>query len=97
MAITRRTKKPSEVRRYSMDFSAYEELANDGDTLTGSPTVTSTPSGLTTASPSVSGNFARFTASSGTLGEVYEVSVVVNTTAGFTLQGYGEILIAKDS
>ena len=90
-----------ESRIRAMDFSHYPEIADNGETLTGTPTVTVTPSGvLTVGATSIVGSQVRFRVSggallSGTTERVFRFEVLVNTSASNILEGDG-ILILTD-
>lgn len=82
-------KHPNEVIRVSADFT--RRLAN-GDTLTGSPTVTRLVGDMTIGAGSLSGALVTFTASAGTDGTTTTVQVNCGTTNGETLVGMIAIL-----
>ena len=84
-------KQPGETRQFSMDFSSL--LATD-ETIS-SPSVTSTPSGLTIGSASVSGSKILFDISAGTHPVKYRLEVTVTSSGGATLVGDG-ILRVQD-
>lgn len=92
------TKTPGEVRNVRLGL---KDLLDSGELLTGTPTITVSPSGLTTASPLVNvgtitiddvsysaGQAITFTISGGTAGTVYELLVSCDTDASQTLQRY---------
>lgn len=85
------TKTVNEVRNAAVSFAA---TLDDSELLTGTPTVTATPSGLTFASPKVNtaaievegqsvaiGKAAQFSVSGGEHGKTYVIRVSVGTTA----------------
>jgi len=86
------TKKSAEVRNVAVDFSG---ALDDGETLTGEPTISVSPSGeVTTDNAAVSttprvilgasvptGSAVLFRASAGTAGKKYTITVTVGTTA----------------
>ena len=82
-------KHPSEVIRVSLDFAL--RLAN-GDTLTGSPTVTKLAGDMTVGAGSLSGALVTFTVSAGTEGTITTVQASCGTTNGETLVGNVGIL-----
>ena len=81
-----------EVRTYDFDFSLLPEIAG-GDTLTGTPTLTATPTGLSFSAITIfsANQKVKFTISGGTAGQLYVVRCQVNTAAGETLIGEGEL------
>lgn len=91
-------KTPSEVRNVRVGF---KDMLDTGELLTGTPTLSVSPAGLTTASPAVNGTTltlddesyvagqaVTFVISSGTAGVVYEISITVSTDATQTFQRY---------
>ena len=76
-------KQPSESRLYDIDFAP---LLATGDTLTGTPTVTTAQSGLTIAAPSLSTPKVQVRLSSGTDGTLYKLTVKSSTANGDTLE-----------
>ena len=84
-------KQPGETRQFSMDFS---NLLATSETIA-SPTVTSSPSGLTIGSASVSGSKVQFNISGGTHAVRYRLEVTVASSGGATLVGDG-VLRVKD-
>jgi hypothetical protein len=84
------TKKAGEVETFAFEFKQRAELVA-GDTLTGTPTVSATPSGLTLGSPFLSGSQVRVTISGGTSGTQYLVTCTVVTAGGSTLQSVGPL------
>lgn len=86
----------AESRQYDFDFTNQVEIAA-GQTLTGTPTVTSSPSGLTLTGPVLdsTNKKAQVTISGGTVNETYEVTCTVGTSGGATLVACGELLIIE--
>ena len=82
-------KNSNESRLYDVNFSA--RLAT-GETLS-SPTVSSSPTGLTVGSPVVSNGIVQFRLSGGTAGTTYTISVVVSTSNGNTLSACVKLLV----
>lgn len=93
-------KQEAESRLCAMDFTKYPEIADNAETLTGTPTVTAAlVSGtVTTAptigSPTISGSQVRFRISAGVRAAgvqeaVYRYEVRVETSGGNTLEGDG--------
>jgi hypothetical protein len=80
-------KQPLEVLNLEMDFT---NLLDTGETIS-SPTVTTTPTGLTISSVAVDSTSKKveMVASGGTDGVTYRVDVVVTTNASQTLEGDG--------
>lgn len=90
-------KRSPEVRTYTMDFSRLPELVN-GDTIDTITSLTPTEESLPDASVDLtltdqtvagSGQTVTFTASGGTSGLIYKITVVVVTVGGATLCGVG--------
>src|SRR5438552_17782809 len=86
MATEPLVKRPLEERLYRVNFAPQPELRDNGETLSGVPAVSSTPAGLTIASPLISGTYVTFTASGGTDETDYVIRIVVNTSGGATLE-----------
>lgn len=81
---TKLAKKFTASRSYFADFSQYAEL-REGDALTGAPTVTTSPTGLTLSGAVVAGGGVMFRAQGGTAGVEYTISISCATTSGNTL------------
>lgn len=82
----RLVKAPAEVRDFSVDFQAYEEIDEEGQTLTGTPTVgPSSPVGLTIGTPAISGTKVVAQISGGAAGVSYGVRFTVSTSGSKTL------------
>lgn len=94
MPIIAHTKKKyaAESRLYAMDFARVQEI-QDGETLTGTPTVVEqTGDGaLTIGAPSISGSLVQFRVSAGTADTRYTLRCTVLTSGGSTLVGEGEL------
>lgn len=85
-----------ESRLYDLDFTDQKEIVA-GETLTGTPTVTAAPSGLTISSPPVIGGAnkkVQVRISGGTANTTYSVLCTVTTTGGNTLQGCGTLYVS---
>ena len=89
------TKLVGESRLYDLDFTDQKEIAA-GETLTGTPTVTATPSGLTVGVPVLGGanKKVQVQISGGTANTAYLVLCTVGTNGGNTLQGCGTLYVA---
>lgn len=102
------TKKASEVRNAAVDFSGK---LDSGESLTGTPTVTATPSGLTFANVAVStgtltingssvaaGKAVQFKVTGGTSYLMYDVSVScgTNSTPAQTLYACLQLMVEPD-
>lgn len=98
-------KSPNETRLVGVSFSG---CLDSGETLTGTPTVTGSPSGLTLASKQVSSTAltidgvsvpsaeaVTFTVAAGTAGTKYTITIVVGTTAGQTLERFVILQVAS--
>lgn len=85
-------KQPAESRLYSIDFA---NLLGTGESLSGTPTVTASPTGLTIGTPAISGTTVQVRISSGSDGVPYKLECVVATSDGNTLEG-DAILIVMD-
>lgn len=103
MIIETRAKSASEVRTCAMRMTP--ELAT-GETISGTPTITSSPSGLTFGSIAATGSQMRidgvltptgqgvtFTVSGGTSGQTYTITVSCSTSASQTVEGVGYLEI----
>ena len=86
-------KAPTEIRTYAFDFSEVSEILA-GQTLTGTPTVSGSPSGLTFGSPSISGSKVNVAISAGSDGTTYEITMTVTTSGSATLVGCGRLKVA---
>lgn len=71
-------KDPSDTDGFAVDLTTWL----GGDTLSGTPTVTVSPSGITINSVMVSGNTITAWMSGGTSGQTYTVTYHVATAAG---------------
>lgn len=92
--MTTLVKQTSESRMYKMDFR--RSLAS-GDSIASVSSVVSTPATVTIGSSFVSGgNVVEFRVSGGVSGESYNISVVVVTVGGDTIEGDG-LLIVEDT
>lgn len=97
MARTQKLEKfAAESRKYDFDFTNQAEIVA-GQTLTGTPTVSSSPSGLTLGTAVLDGTSKKVqvTISGGTVNQMYEVTALVNTSGGAILEGCGKLLIIE--
>lgn len=97
-------KRSAESRVYLFDFSALPEFGN-GDTLTGSPTVTATPAGLTLGSVTITNSppaplgtgtansCTQLRVSGGVNGTTYQMVSTASTTLGNTLVCLGVLQV----
>jgi hypothetical protein len=76
-------KDPDELKSYAIDFA--NKLAS-GDSLTGTPVVTVSPSGPTLGSASISGTTVVFTVEGGTEDTMYVITANVDTAASNELE-----------
>lgn len=83
-----------ESRLYDFDFTDQAEIEG-GETLTGTPTVTATPAGLTLGSPVIGGASKKVQVriSAGTANTTYSLTCTVATSGGNTLQGCGVLKV----
>lgn len=93
------TKQPAESRVYQFDFADYPEIAENSETLTGTPTVTASPSGLTIGAPTISGTKVRFRVSAGTIAsegidQYYLFECAVATSGSNTLEQDGVLILS---
>lgn len=65
-------KHPSDSVRVEFEFATYRLITGQG--LSGSPTVSATPTGLTIGSPTISGTEVHATVSGGTAGVMYAIT-----------------------
>lgn len=103
-AVAARTKHPSESILYAIDFTA---LLSSGETLSGTPTVTGSPSGLTIGTPAVNtatlvddegntvaiGKAVQVRISAGTAGIDYVLTVSCATTGSDTRVGVCKLYV----
>ena len=94
-------KKAAEGLQIKSDFTLYGLSVDTNETLTGTPTVTVTPTGMTAGAPTINtapftnakrgtceiGKGVLFLLSGGTAGSDYSVSVQCGTSLGQTLEG----------
>lgn len=85
MATEPLIKRPGESRLYAVNFGFQPEIRDTGEALSGTPTVSSTPSGLTIGSPTISAAKVQFRISGGTDGIDYTLTVTTTTSGGNTL------------
>lgn len=85
----------SEDETKRLQFNFEDDLAV-GDTITGTPVFTATPSGqLTIEGELFSGPIAQATFSVGVNGVPYRIKCVINTSAGDVLEMQGDLLVRK--
>jgi hypothetical protein len=100
-----RYKTPSAVKNMAVDMSGH---LDDGEILTGTPTVSVSPSGPTLGSCTINsgpqmvngqkcpaGTVVKFTASGGTAGVDYAILVSSSTSGSQTVQGYITLKVAS--
>jgi len=92
MSVEPQFKMPGENRLYAVNFGNQPEIRDAGQTLTGTPTVQSTPSGLTVGAPVINGNLVQFRLSGGTDLIDYTLTVLVSTSDGVTILGAAVVL-----
>jgi hypothetical protein len=85
-------KRAAWARRYAFDFSAVEEFADGGETIS-SKTVTASPVGLTVGTSSLTGFVVSAMLSGGTAGVTYTVTCTVVTSGGATLSWDGQLRV----
>lgn len=106
-ARTRFLKTPSEVRNVRVGL---KDLLDTGELLTGTPTITVSPSGLTVSSPAVNsttlvidnetyvaGQAVTFVISSGTAGTLYQLTITVSSDDSQTFERYVYVLVQNAS
>ena len=84
-------KDPDESRTYQFDLSADLDT---GDTISGTPTVTATPSGLTIGTPIVDSGKVNVQLSAGSAGVQYTVKCVAATAGSDTIVVRGLLRVA---
>ena len=89
------TKRPTEVRNFDFEFGYQPELTG-GETLSGTPTVTSGTSGLTIGASSITGTKVRVQLSGGTDGIVYRLTCTCPTSGGKTLVALGDLRVSTE-
>ena len=75
-----------EVKYYNFDF--VDELET-GETITGSPAVSISPTGPTLGTPSINGTEVQVKITGGTAGVSYLVTMKIATSAGESIEGSG--------
>ena len=88
-----REKTPSTTRIYAFGFAEVSEILS-GQTLTGTPSISGSPSGLTFGSPSISGSDVLVAISGGTDDVTYDITGTVTTSGGATLPICGRLKVA---
>lgn len=73
-------KKPDETKAVKFDYRAF--LTDAGDTISGTPVISATPSGLTLGAPSVLSNIVMVMVSAGTAGSTHTIQCKLTTTGG---------------
>ena len=76
------------VRYYWFDFGNFAEI-KAGETITNTPTVTVSPSGLTLGPPAVVGTTVQVLVSGGTATIGYVLTATIQTSGGATLSQQG--------
>lgn len=89
------TKRPTEVRNFDFEFGYQPEITG-GETLSGTPTVAATPSGLTIGSPTITGTKVRVQISSGTDGVEYRLTCTCSTSGSKTLVALGDLRVSTE-
>lgn len=85
-------KSPAEKRKYAFDFVNQDEIVN-GETLTGTPTVTGAPAGLTITDIAIAGTKVQFFVAAGSSGQDYQIDCTVTTSDGATLVECGTLRV----
>ena len=83
-------KTPSEIRIVVLDWTD-DEVFGTGEIFTGTPSTSSTPTGLTISNASVSDQQIQIKITGGTANTDYQVNVTSGTTNNQTLEG--ELLV----
>lgn len=73
-------KVPGESRLYGFNFGDYPEIRDRGQTLIGTPTISSSPAGPTLGTPSIAGNVVLVQISGGTDAVDYVLTVSCGTS-----------------
>ncbi len=84
MATKVLTKDPDELKLYGIEFAG---VLADGDALTGTPILSTLPSGLTLGTPLINGTLVQFTIEGGTENTMYVITCTVTTIDGHTHEG----------
>jgi hypothetical protein len=94
-------KLPDEKLLLAFDFSAVKEI-QDGDTITGTPTVTvvlvdgtDEDNELDVDDPTIAGNMVQMAVDGGDIRAVHEFLCLVDTVAGWKRGAVGRLAIAK--
>lgn len=96
-------KRPGEVKVYEFRFLNHPEIADNGDKLSGTPTVAAAVSGLTIGTPAKGSDSQTgdtltsvyVSISSGTDGTVYDLLATCGTVGGLTLQCAGQMRVSS--
>lgn len=99
MSLVRLFKQPAESRLYTFEFADQVEIADAGESLTGTPTITVTllsgSGSLTVGSPTISGTKVQVQISGGTAEDRFQVVCQVNTSGSHVLECTGELRIKR--
>jgi hypothetical protein len=88
------TKVPGETRQFVFDFGDYFELREEGQTLTGTPAISSAAAGLSLGSPAVVGDTVVCLIGGGTDATDYRLTVTCGTSDGLsTVAGVGVLQV----
>jgi len=90
---------PAEVREYAFEFADQKEIAELGQTLTGTPVIDATllsgTNTLSVGTPAISGTKVIVTLSAGTLDARHKLICRVDTSGGATIAAKGELRIKE--
>lgn len=87
------TKVPGESRLYTFNFGDYPELSQQGQTLSGTSSVASDPTGPSLGTSFVVGNVVMVNIAGGTDGVDYNLTVTAGTSGGQTIQGVAKLQV----
>jgi hypothetical protein len=92
LSATTQVKHPAELKNLEFDFGAK---IGHPETITGTPTVVCSPTGLTIGAVTVAGTRLEFTASGGTDGVTYRLTATASTTAAQVLIAMGDLVVTS--
>jgi hypothetical protein len=85
LSVPALVKTPGESKVFNFNFGDYPEIRDLGQTLTGTPSVSSVPTGITLGSPSIAGNVVLCRISGGMDATDYTLTISCGTSDGASI------------
>lgn len=82
------TKYPGENKVITLDYSQFDEVLNDGETIASLSTVTVSPTGLTLSTQSTTSTTGSVLVTGGTADISYKVFLLANTSGSHKIGDY---------